>query len=59
VPGDASTLATRRPCHERRRFPHAFGAGALLVSMGVPMITGELSAFSYRLLETFPAFVRI
>jgi cytochrome c-type biogenesis protein len=35
------------------------GAGALLVTMGAAMITGELSAFSYWLLETFPAFSRI
>lgn len=35
------------------------GAGALLITMGAAMITGELSAFSYWLLETFPAFARI
>jgi cytochrome c-type biogenesis protein len=35
------------------------GAGAALVLMGIAMITGELSAFSYWLLETFPAFARI
>ena len=35
------------------------GAGALLVAMGAAMMTGELSAFSYWLLETFPVFARI
>lgn len=35
------------------------GAGAVVVVMGVAMTTGELSNFSYWLLETFPAFARI
>jgi cytochrome c-type biogenesis protein len=35
------------------------GAGAVVVTMGIAMITGELSSFSYWLLETFPAFARI
>src|SRR6266849_6763868 len=35
------------------------GAGGLLVAMGAAMMTGELSAFSYWLLETFPVFARI
>ena len=35
------------------------GAGGLLVAMGVAMMTGELSAFSYWLLETFPVFTRV
>ena len=34
-------------------------AGAVVVLMGVAMITGQLSAFSYWLLETFPGFARI
>ncbi len=34
-------------------------AGALLVIMGIAMITGYLSAFSYWLLEMFPALGRI
>ena len=34
-------------------------AGAVLVLMGIAMITGKLSAFAYWLLETFPAFGRI
>jgi cytochrome c-type biogenesis protein len=35
------------------------GAGGIVVAMGVAMITGELTAFSYWLLETFPALARI
>ena len=35
------------------------GAGAVMVAMGVAMMTGELTAFSYWLLETFPALARI
>jgi cytochrome c-type biogenesis protein len=35
------------------------GAGGVMVLMGVAMITGQLSAFSFWLLETFPVFARI
>ena len=35
------------------------GAGALVAGMGVAMITGQLTTFSYWLLETFPVFARI
>jgi cytochrome c-type biogenesis protein len=35
------------------------GAGGVMVAMGVAMVTGQLSAFSYWLLETFPVFQRI
>jgi cytochrome c-type biogenesis protein len=35
------------------------GAGGVLVAMGAAMMTGELSRFSYWLLETFPIFARI
>ena len=35
------------------------GTGAVVVGMGIAMITGELTTFSYWLLETFPAFARI
>jgi cytochrome c-type biogenesis protein len=35
------------------------GAGTVIVAMGIAMITGQLSAMSYWLLETFPAFARI
>jgi cytochrome c-type biogenesis protein len=30
-------------------------AGSVMIVMGVAMITGQLSAFSYWLLETFPS----
>jgi cytochrome c-type biogenesis protein len=32
------------------------GAGSIVIGMGVAMITGELTAVSYWLLETFPGF---
>ena len=32
-----------------------FVAGAIVILMGVAMVTGQLSAFSYWLLDTFPA----
>ena len=35
------------------------GAGAVMVIMGLAMITGQLSAFSYWLLETFPVLATI
>ena len=35
------------------------GAGGVVVWMGLAMITGQLTAFSYWLLETFPAFAGI
>jgi cytochrome c-type biogenesis protein len=35
------------------------GAGAVMVGMGAAMLTGELTAFSYWLIETFPALARI
>jgi len=35
------------------------GAGGLVVGMGLAMITGQLTALSYWLLETFPAFARL
>ena len=35
------------------------GAGAVMILMGIAMITGQLSALSYWLLETFPIFARI
>ena len=34
-------------------------AGAIMIAMGVAMMTGRLSALSYWLLETFPALARI
>ena len=35
------------------------GAGVVMVAMGVAMATGQLTAFSYWLLKTFPALGRI
>ena len=35
------------------------GAGAVVVAMGVAVITGELTTLSYWLLETFPVFSKI
>jgi cytochrome c-type biogenesis protein len=35
------------------------GAGGVVVGMGVAMLAGQLTAFSYWLLETFPALARI
>jgi cytochrome c-type biogenesis protein len=36
-----------------------YGAGAVMVAMGIAMMTGQLSVLSYWLLETFPVFARI
>ena len=35
------------------------GAGAIVAGMGVAILTGELTAFSYWLLDTFPILARI
>jgi cytochrome c-type biogenesis protein len=35
------------------------GAGAIMIAMGIAIMTGQLSAFSYWLLETFPALAKI
>ncbi len=35
------------------------GMGGIVVAMGVAMLTGQLTVFSYWLLETFPALARI
>ena len=35
------------------------GAGAIVAGMGVAMLTGELTSFSYWLLDTFPILARI
>ncbi len=36
-----------------------FGAGAVVALMGIAIVTGELSTFSYWLLDTFPVLARI
>ena len=35
------------------------GAGAIVTAMGVAMLTGQLTSFSYWLLDTFPILARI
>jgi len=35
------------------------GAGAIVAAMGVTMMTGELTSFSYWLLDTFPILARL
>jgi cytochrome c-type biogenesis protein len=35
------------------------GAGAIVAGMGVTMMTGELTSFSYWLLDTFPILARL
>ncbi|MFY9315397.1 MAG: cytochrome c biogenesis protein CcdA [Burkholderiales bacterium] len=39
--------------------PLTIAAGAIMVAMGIAMMTGTLTAFSYWLLERFPALGRI
>jgi cytochrome c-type biogenesis protein len=34
------------------------GAGAIVAGMGVVMLTGEMTSFSYWLLDTFPILAR-
>ena len=34
-------------------------AGGVMIAMGAAMVTGQLSAFSFWLLETFPVFQTI
>jgi cytochrome c-type biogenesis protein len=36
-----------------------FGAGAVVAGMGAAILTGELTSFSYWLLETFPILARL
>ena len=44
-----------------RRFGHVaqIVAGSVMILMGVAMITGQITVFSYWLLETFPVLGRI
>jgi cytochrome c-type biogenesis protein len=39
--------------------PLQVGAGVILILMGIAMITGYLTTFSYWLLRTFPVFSQI
>lgn len=64
VPFLAAALATDRLFDRVRRMGRAsrllqMGTGAVVVAMGIAMITGQLSAFSYWILGTFPFLSRI
>jgi cytochrome c-type biogenesis protein len=64
IPFLAAALCTDRLVGRLRRLGRAgrflqIGAGGVVVAMGIAMLTGQLTAFSYWLLETFPAFARI
>lgn len=43
----------------RLGFPLQIGAGVILIIMGIAMMTGYLTKFSYWLLETFPVLGNI
>jgi cytochrome c-type biogenesis protein len=64
VPFLAATLVTERLTGRLRAFGRIgrslqIGAGALVIALGVAMVTDRLSAFSYWLLDTFPALAKI
>ena len=64
LPFLAVALSTERLLRGLRRLGRLgrslqIGAGAVMVVMGVAMITGQLSAFSYWLLGTFPVLAQI
>lgn len=64
VPFLLSAVFTDRLTRQLKKMRRAgralqIGAGGVMVVMGVAMITGELTAFSYWLLETFPVLARI
>jgi cytochrome c-type biogenesis protein len=64
IPFLAAALFTDRLFRQLRRLGRAgrllqIGAGGVVVAMGLAMLTGQLTAFSYWLLETFPAFSKI
>ncbi|MGH7014828.1 MAG: cytochrome c biogenesis protein CcdA [Stellaceae bacterium] len=64
VPFLASAVFTDRLAGHIKKMRRAgrtlqIGAGGVMVAMGIAMITGELTAFSYWLLETFPVLSRI
>lgn len=52
-------LAARMRPLRRLGWALQIAAGAVLVAMGIAMMTGNLSRFAYWLLETFPALGRI
>ena len=64
LPFLAAALFTDRLFARLRRLGRAgwllqIGTGGVVVGMGLAMITGELTTFSYWLLETFPVFAKI
>ena len=52
-------LARRLKAMRRAGWMLQFTAGGIMVAMGLAMITGQMSAFSFWLLESFPMFTRI
>jgi len=64
LPFLAAAVFTDRLMHRLRFFRRIgrglqFGAGAVVTAMGVAILTGDLTTFSYWLLDTFPVFARI
>lgn len=55
----ADGLARRLKAMRRTGWLVQFAAGAIMVGMGFAMITGQMSTFSFWLLEQFPLFTRI
>ena len=52
-------LASRLQAMRRTGRALQLGAGGVMVIMGIAMITGHMSTFSFWLLEQFPVFTRI
>ena len=52
-------LVARLKALRRAGWALQIAAGAIMVAMGVAMMTGQLSAFSFWLLKTVPALGRI
>jgi cytochrome c-type biogenesis protein len=50
---------TRMPLLRRMGRPLSIGAGAVMILMGIAMITGYMTMFSYWMLRTFPVFGQI
>jgi cytochrome c-type biogenesis protein len=64
IPFLLSAVFTERLLGHMKRIGRAgrfmqIGAGGVMVLMGVAMVTGQLSALSFWLLDTFPVFQRI
>ena len=64
VPFLATSLLADRVLVQLKRFRRAgrylqIGAGTVTVGLGVAIVTNQLSAFSYWLLDTFPVLARI